>query len=199
MKANILNILILYILIIQILAHKGEKNATSSNSSSHTFLVKSKLTKDQLQTLLNQGETHLLNLRKKNGTQTAEVKNTTNTSTVKEVNETSENDDDYSLLKEIEEEIMDHALNPLEEFHVKPTKTSEAQTLVVKPNTKFIDSLYEKRFGRIYGYLTLLLFVFVLIYNKDFIFNQKINDKYDKYDNLFNLDSSKEYMLVKQN
>ena len=81
--------------------------------------------KYQLQTLLNQGETHLLNLRKKNGTQTAEVKNTTNTSTVKEVNETSENDDDYSLLKEIEEEIMDHALNPLEEFHVKPTKTSE--------------------------------------------------------------------------
>ena len=99
------------------------------------------------------------------------------------------------LQKKIEQEIKEDALHPLDEFHVKK---NEVKTLVTKPNTRFIDSLYEKRFGNFYGYLTLFMFIFVMIYNKDYIFNQKNLGK-NTYLNRFDCDNEREYILVKNN
>ena len=115
--------------------------------------------------------------------------------TVEEVNNTL--DDDDTLEEQIEKEIQEDALHPLDEFHVKEVKTSEVKSFVAKPKGKIFDSLYEKRFGKIYAYLTLIVFVFVFIYNKDSLFNQKRSQDKINYRSLFDYDNSKEYMLVK--
>ena len=100
------------------------------------------------------------------------------------------------LQKNIEQEIKEDALHPLDEFHIKQ---NEVQTLVAKPNTRFIDSLYEKRFGRFYGFLTLFLFIFVLMYNKEAIFNEKGNSGKKRYIYSSEYENEREYMLVKNN
>ena len=193
MKSNMLILIILSVFIIQVVAHKTNKNET--NTEYKTFLVKTQLTKEQLQALLQEGEKQQVNLKKKKVNNEEAIVPTT---TVEETNNTSK-DDDEILEKQIEEEIQEDALHPLEEFHVKEIKTSEVKTLVAQPQpkTKFVDFLYEKRFSKIYGYLSLLLFIFVLYYNKDSLLNQKrINNK-ASYRSLFDYDSTKEYMLVK--
>ena len=70
---------------------------------------------------------------------------------------------------------------------------------MTKPKTTFIDSLYEKRFGKIYAYLTIILFFIVMISFKDVIFNQKVINSKKSYLNSYNYDGEKEYMLVKNN
>ena len=193
MKSKI-SIILLFIVFIQIHTHKTPKNNTKPQYN--TFLVKTQLSKEQLLTLLNQGNSHPVNLIEKKNSNTAEEAEEKNqTAEVQEVNTTEPNDDTFE--EQIEEEIKADALHPLDEFHVKETQNSEVKSFISKPNTRFIDSLYEKKFGKIYAYLTLILFAFVLIYYKDNIFNQKIANKKGIYSNLFDYDSSKEYMLVK--
>ena len=171
------SIIILSILIIQIFSYQGENN---HSAELRTFLVKTKLPKEQLEALLHHNVTQLVKKQ----------------SSEQEDNATL--DDDDILQKEIEDEIMEDALHPLDEFHIKEIKPADTTTLVAKQktNTRFIDSLYEKRFGNIYGYLTLFFFVFVLLYNKEIIFNHKNVNQKDRYDNFYNLDSKKEYMLI---
>ena len=185
MKKNI-NIIILSILFLQIISHKTSHNNT--NSEYKTYLVKTQLTKQELETLLQSGQPQQVNLKENNSTLENEY-------SVEEVNDTLDNDD--TLEEQIEKEIQEDALHPLDEFHVKEIKASEVKSFVVKPQSKFMDSLYEKRFGKIYAYLTLLLFIFVMIYYKDIIFNQKNAKEKRNYQNLFDYDISKEYMLVK--
>ena len=191
------SIILLFIVFIQIYTHKTPKNET--NPEYKTYLVKTQLTKEQLLTLLNQGHPEQTNLKKKEKTnkveETEENKNANQTNEVQEVNNTEVNDD--TLEEQIEDEIRADALHPLDEFHVKETQNSEVKSFVSQPNTRLIDSLYEKKFGKIYAYLTLILFVFVLVYYKDRLFNQKLANKKGNYSNLFDFDSSKEYMLVK--
>ena len=93
---------------------------------------------------------------------------------------------------------MEDALHPLDEFHIKELNPSNTTTLVAKQkaNTRFIDSLYERKFGNIYGYITLLFFVFVLLYNQKMIFNHKDERRENIYENYYDLDSKKECMLV---
>ena len=150
-----------------------------------TYLVKTKLTKEELQTLLKQGETEVTSLKKKNKTKKiAEA--------VQELNST--NLTDGSLEQKIEQEIKEDALHPIDEFH-----KNEVKTLVTKPNTRFIDSLYEKKFGKFWAYLTLFLFVFVMIYYKDIIFNQKQLNTRKPYIKNYDYFNEKEYLLVKNN
>ena len=175
MKASLI---ILSILIIQVFSYIGENNHTSEL---RTFLVKTKLTKEQMETLLHQNVTLLV---KKKGS---------------DKKENATLDDDDILQKEIEDEIMEDALHPLDEFHIKEIEPTNTTTLVAKQktntNTRFIDSLYEKRFGNLSGYLTLLFFIAVLLYNKEILFNHKDVNQNDIY-SFYNLDSNKEYMLV---
>ena len=183
MKSNIIYITILLAFFISINSH-NLKNSTEYK----TFLVKTKLTKQELESLLQQGEVQLVNL-KKNKTHLK-----TNVTLVQEMHNSTNATED-PLQKKIEQEIKEDALHPLDEFHVKQ---NEVKTLVTKPNTRFIDSLYEKRFSNFYGYLTLFMFIFVMIYNKDYIFNQKNLGK-NTYLNRFDCDNEREYILVKNN
>jgi len=189
MRQNILNITLLFLLVLAIKSHN--LNSQESNSTEYkTFLVKTQLTKQELETLLQEGETKLVNLKKKNKT-----KHVNGTNLVQEVaNSTNATID--PLQKKIEQEIKEDALHPLPEFHVKQ---NEVQTLVAKPNARFIDSLYEKRFGRFYGFLTLFLFIFVLMYNKEAIFNQKGSMGKKRYIYSSDYENEREYMLVKNN
>ena len=171
------NIIILSILIIQIFSHQGEKNNTAEQ---RTFLVKTKLTKEQLETLLHQNVTQLVKKE----------------SSKKKENKTL--DEDEILQKEIEDEIMEDALHPLDEFHIKEINPSNTTVLVAKQktNNRFIDSLYERRFGNIFGYITLLFFVLVLIYNQQMILNHKDVSQKNIYENYYYLDSKTDSMLV---
>ena len=111
---------------------------------------------------------------------------------IQEINST--NLTDSTLQHKIEQEIKEDALQPIHEFLVNQ---SEVTTLVTKPNTRFIDSLYEKKFGKFYGYLTLFFFIFVMIYYKDIIFNQKNVNNKKRNINYFDYFNEKEYILVK--
>ena len=190
MKYSMIYTTIFFVLFIAINSQdlKSDKNSTESESEYKTFLVKTQLTKQELETLLKEEETKLVNLKKKrNHNRTAIVNELLNSTNVTE----------DPLQKKIEQEIKADALTPLHEFHLKK---DEVKTLVTKPKTRFIDSLYEKRFGKFYAYLTLFLFIFVMIYYKDLILNQKRMSTNEKsYLNNFNCDNEKEYMLVKNN
>ena len=193
MKTKIINLVFLSILIVHILASKNK-----TNSEYNTFLIKTQLTKQELETLLHQGEVQPVNLKESSTTsENQEAKeNGQPEFSVEEVKNNSVVEDD-TLEEQIENEIKDDALRPLDEFHVAEVKTSEVKTLIVKPEPKIFDSLYEKRFGKFSGYLVLFLFVFILIYYRDIIFNQKRSQEKMNYRSLFDYDNSKEYMLVK--
>ena len=196
MKFNII-CSILILLLASTYSHNLQEeahNKTDNNQKSgyKTFLVKTKLAKEELEALLQEGETQLVNLKKnKNKTHKPvieEIKNTTNITHLIS----------KSLEKRIEQEIKADALNPLHEFLVNQ---SEVQTLVTTQpkKTRFIDALYEKRFGKFYAYLTLLLFIFVMFYYKDIIFGQKKMKSKNPYANNFDYFNEKEYMLFKNN
>ena len=94
---------------------------------------------------------------------------------------------------------MDDALHPIDEFHVKETKTSETKTLIAKNDSKFIDLLYEKKFGKIYAYLTFVFFVFALIYFNNLNTNKKIGYKNNNYVNYYEFMSSNADLVSKYN
>ena len=164
MKATALLSLTLFFALFMIInSHnlQSEKEQHPQNETElKTYLVKTKLTKEELETLLAEGSTQLVNLKKAKKEKVHNV-------TVKEVTNAT-NRTEADLQKVIEQEIKEDALHPLHEFRVDQ---NEVKTLVTKPNARFIDSLYEKRFGKFYAYLTLILFVFVMIYYKDIIFS----------------------------
>ena len=199
MKFNIIcSILILLLASIYSQNLQGESdNKTENNQESgyKTFLVKTKLSKEELETLLQEGEAQLVNLKKnKNKTHKPvieEIKNATNSTN-------STNTIANSLEHRIEQEIKADALYPIHEFLANQ---SEVQTLVTTQpkNSRFIDALYEKRFGKFYAYLTLFLFIFVMYYYKDIIFNQKQMKQKNPYINNLEYFNEKEYLLVKNN
>ena len=175
----------LFFFIGQALAH----NFTTERNQ-NTFLIKTNLTKERLEALLQEGKTKVVNLKQKQGQKEVEYN---------ETNIVEDGDNittEEGLNREIEDEIMDDALIPLEEFHVKEVKTSETKTFIVQKNTKIIDALYEKRFGKIYGYLTIVFFIFAVIYFSNLNRNKKVVGKNKKYDNYSEFDNDKEYMLA---
>ena len=194
MKTQVFSLTIFISLLMIINSHnlQNQKQNHKENGTEYkTYLVKTKLTKEELESLLKEEETHLVNLRKQKGNHTSGNKSTT----VEKV-EHSGNLTDYEFEKKIENQIRDDALHPVHEFRLEK---NEVQTLVTKSDARFMNFLYEKRFGKFYGYLTLILFIFVLCYYNNIIFNQKkcINKK--DYINSYYNDKEKEYMLVKNN
>ena len=190
--------LIVFLCITEVLTHDVHEH-----NNTRSFLVKTKLTKEELETLLNQREVQTTNLKKSEQSKKDEENkvnlnntNITNTSTVEEVDEAYETDE--NLQKEIENEIMEDALKPLDEFHVKEVKTSEVKSFVAKTDDiTLLDFLYEKKFSKIYGYLSLLLVIFVFIYFKDIIINKKDYIEKRKFINYYDFDLSRESMIEK--
>ena len=90
-------------------------------------------------------------------------------------------------------------MNPPEEFYVKETKEANTQKEFIQIKDKEpIDPLYEKKYGRIYAYLTFFFVIFLIIYFRESLFKQKENMKKKNYRNLFDSNTNGyEYMLVK--
>ena len=67
MKYSMIYTTIFFVLFIAINSQdlKSDKNSTESESEYKTFLVKTQLTKQELETLLKEEETKLVNLKKK--------------------------------------------------------------------------------------------------------------------------------------
>ena len=191
MKSSI--VFILLILFIESLAHNNPQNKTNNSSKYKTFLVKTKLTKEELEELLSKSETAFLYLRSiHNNNQTIKEENKVNKENI--VKEKTD-----SLEKQIEEELEREALNPPEEFYVKETKEANTQKEFIQIKDKEpIDPLYEKKYGRIYAYLTFFFVIFLIIYFRESLFKQKENMKKKNYRNLFDSNTNVyEYMLVK--
>ena len=84
------------------------QNEYKEKTTQNTFLVKTQLTKEQLQTLLQEGETQLINLKKKYH----KNKKENNAEEIINYNKTTVDDGDNitteeGLQREIEDEIMD--------------------------------------------------------------------------------------------
>ena len=195
MKFNKISTLIFTLFIIYSNSHnlksESEKNPVENHTPEYkTFLVKTDMAKEDLQALLQEGESQLVNL-KKNKTHKKNI-----SAIIEEINNTTNITIDGNLEDKIIQEIREDALHPIDEFHVNK---NEVKTLVTSTKTRFIDSLYEKKFGRFYAYLTLFLFVIAMIYYKDIIFAQKNLNIKKPYANYYNLNNEEEYMLVKNN
>ena len=189
-------ILILILFITGILSHNTQ-NENKESSTPNTFLIKTPLTKEQLKALLQEGETQLINLKKKKNKKENKTEEIINNNKTKEDGDNITTDE--GLQREIEDEIMDDALHPIDEFHVKETKTSETKTLIAKNDSKFIDLLYEKKFGKIYAYLTFVFYVFALRYFNNLNTNKKIGYKNNNYVNYYEFMSSNDYLVSKNN
>ena len=180
--------LILFILITQIFANNNPNNEINEHSELKTFIVKTRLTKEELEELLSKRETS------KGNTKPEIIENSGNS--IEEVNNTDKNVKE-TLEKQIEEEEEKEALKPMEEFHVKEMKDSNnVKAFISKTENPKIDPFYEKKYGRIYAYLTFLFVLFLIYYFRGILFKGKENIRRSKYNNIFESDS-KEYMLVK--
>ena len=193
MKLNLISTILLLFLLSSVYSHnlktEPEKAEATTNPPEYkTFLVKTDLSKEELLALIQEEETKLLHFDKN--------KTHKNKTLIKEVINNSTYLNDTTLQKSIEKEIKKDALAPIHEFHVKKNETT---TLITKTNTRFIDSLYEKKFSKIYAYLTLFLFIFVMIYYKESIFGTKNVKMKNSYKDPFGYYNEKEYMLVKNN
>ena len=164
--------------ITKVLSHNTHNTTIEANKN--TFLIKTNLTKEELESLLQEqeGQTKVINLKKN-------------------IYEDGDNiTTEEGLNREIEDEIRDDALIPLHEFHVKEVKTTETTNFIVQKNNKFIDALYERKFGKIYAYLTIAFFIFAMIYFNKLNGNKNAGDKNGKFNNYIEFDDNREYMLA---
>ena len=183
MKSNI--IFILLILFTKIFANNDSNNCTEQLREVKTFMVKTKLTKEELEELIVKNE----NLKGN------ENKNLKSENKVQELNNTNDILKE-TLERQIEEENEKEALTPMEEFIVKEMKNqNNIKAFLSKTKTQSIDPFYEKKYGRFYAYLTLFFVIFLIIYFRRILFKGKENLKKRNY-NIFESDSN-EYMLVK--
>ena len=137
MKNNILSFTLFFLFILQIFAHNTPKNDTKNDYK--TFLVKTQLSKEELLALLQQEETEKVNLKKnKNNTEENKIKSSAK---VQEINITAQNND--TLQQQIETEIKEDALHPLDEFHLRQN-ASEVKTFIAKPQKYYLldDGIY---------------------------------------------------------
>ena len=185
-----MKVYIFLIISIFILGTLEQNLCETCHNKTNTFLVKTKLSKEQLESLLKQDEVQLVNL----GGVPENIENQNNTKTKPDGDDITTEE---GLHREIQDEIRDDALLPLDEFKVKEIKQSETTKLVARSDGRFIDLLYEKRFGKIYIYLTLIFFFFILIRFTNLKGNDKLQYKQAQYVNYYDFDFSKESMITK--
>ena len=213
-------IILISIFIIGAASHSA--NTTAGEKHPHktqkAYLVQTKLTQKELETVIKGGEVQMVSLKKRknfkktkksaenspNGiTKVNAIEkdniNSNNDNTSESSEESVQEIDEDDLFREIEDEIKKESLNPIDEFHVKEATegVQGTTTFVAKTKGKFMDSLYEKKFGKIYGYLTLIFCISALIY----VFNLKKKDKVEykrlHFENYYDIDLSKDYMITK--
>lgn len=160
----------------------SSSHGTDSNHTIKTFLIETKLTQNELENLLIKAH----NNSKKVNEATKEYKEAKKNKKLKM--------DPFQ--KEIEKEIKEDSLHPLDEFRVteitEPIQENvNATVLIAKSKVNLFDKLYEKNISKKFGLMVLILvivsvFIFHNLYTKNF--SKKFNKDTFYFDN-------KEYML----
>ena len=160
----------------------SSSHGTDSNHTIKTFLIETKLTQNELENLLIKAQ----NNSKKVDEATKEYKEAKKNKKLKM--------DPFQ--KEIEKEIKEDSLHPLDEFRVteitEPIQENvNATVLIAKSKVNLFDKLYEKNISKKFGLMVLILvivavFIFHNLYTKNF--SKKFNKDTFYFDN-------KEYML----
>ena len=160
----------------------SSSHGTDSNYTIKTFLIETKLTQNELENLLIKAQ----NNSKKVDEATKEYKEAKKNKKLKM--------DPFQ--KEIEKEIKEDSLHPLDEFRVteitEPIQENvNATVLIAKSKINLFDKLYEKNISKKFGLMVLILvivsvFIFHNLYTKNF--SKKFNKDTFYFDN-------KEYML----
>ena len=163
-----------------------EQASVDEELNTRTFLVETTLTQKELENLLN---------NQTNDTKSYVYQNEINDD-LNQTNQVQElNDDPFQ--KEIQKEIKQDSLHPLDEFHVtEVTEVQEQQlsnttTLITKTKRGIFDSLYEKKYGKKYGFIVLVL-VFIGVFVFHNLSAKEIGNQYNKDCFYY---GNKEYML----
>ena len=165
-----------------------QQTPTNEETSTRTFLVKTTLTQQELEDLLN-NKTR----RSKGHVYRYEVNDDLYQNQTLQ-NQTELDQDPFQ--KELQREIKQDSLHPLDEFHVtevtQPKQQTENSTvLLTKTKNSIFNSLYEKKFGKMYGFIVLILVIIGI-----FMFhNLSLKDFGNEYNKDCFYYGNKEYML----
>ena len=165
-----------------------QQTPTNEETSTRTFLVKTTLTQQELEDLLN-NKTR----RSKGHVYRYEVNDDLYQNQTFQ-NQTELDQDPFQ--KELQREIKQDSLHPLDEFHVtevtQPKQQTENSTvLLTKTKNSIFNSLYEKKFGKMYGFIVLILVIIGV-----FMFhNLSLKDFGNEYNKDCFYYGNKEYML----
>lgn len=165
-----------------------QQTPTNEETSTRTFLVKTTLTQQELEDLLN-NKTR----RSKGHVYRYEVNDDLYQNQTYQ-NQTELDQDPFQ--KELQREIKQDSLHPLDEFHVtevtQPKQQTENSTvLLTKTKNSIFNSLYEKKFGKMYGFIVLILVIIGV-----FMFhNLSLKDFGNEYNKDCFYYGNKEYML----
>lgn len=165
-----------------------QQTPTNEETSTRTFLVKTTLTQQELEDLLN-NKTR----RSKGHVYRYEVNDDLYQNQTFQ-NQTELDQDPFQ--KELQREIKQDSLHPLDEFHVtevtQPKQQTENSTvLLTKTKNSIFNSLYEKKFGKMYGFIVLILVIIGI-----FMFhNLSLKDFGNEYNKDCFYYGNKEYML----
>ena len=165
-----------------------QQTPTNEETSTRTFLVKTTLTQQELEDLLN-NKTR----RSKGHVYRYEVNDDLYQNQTLQ-NQTELDQDPFQ--KELQREIKQDSLHPLDEFHVtevtQPKQQTENSTvLLTKTKNSIFNSLYEKKFGKMYGFIVLILVIIGI-----FMFhNLSLKDIGNEYNKDCFYYGNKEYML----
>lgn len=165
-----------------------QQTPTNEETSTRTFLVKTTLTQKELEDLLN-NKTR----RSKGHVYRYEVNDDLYQNQTFQ-NQTELDQDPFQ--KELQREIKQDSLHPLDEFHVtevtQPKQQTENSTvLLTKTKNSIFNSLYEKKFGKMYGFIVLILVIIGI-----FMFhNLSLKDFGNEYNKDCFYYGNKEYML----
>ena len=165
-----------------------QQTPTNEETSTRTFLVKTTLTQQELEDLLN-NKTR----RSKGHVYRYEVNDDLYQNQTFQ-NQTELDQDPFQ--KELQREIKQDSLHPLDEFHVtevtQPKQQTENSTvLLTKTKNNIFNSLYEKKFGKMYGFIVLILVIIGI-----FMFhNLSLKDFGNEYNKDCFYYGNKEYML----
>ena len=165
-----------------------EQQTTNQDISTRTFLVKTTLTQQELENLLNNKTRH-----SKGHVYRYEVNDDLYQNQTEQKQNTLDQD---PFQKELQREIKQDSLHPLDEFHVTEVSQAKQQTenstvLLTKTQNSIFNSLYEKKFGKMYGFIVLILVIIGI-----FMFhNLSMKDIGNEYNKDCFYYGNKEYML----
>ena len=152
--------------------HLGKTNSKKNNTL-HTILITTELNKEEIEKLLNKNGTIICN----------------RTSVSEIINDNDDFPDEIDI--EIEDEIIDNGTTPhLTDYLEKESKTIKTQSFLVKNSDNYVK---KEKLGKFLPLMSLIIFIFALIYFNKIKMNKKVVKTYKIYD----FDFKDESLIIK--